>query len=121
MVDTIKINQQQFVTKQEGTLRDIYKIGKVLGEGAYGEVRLVTHRDSKEKRACKVLKKEKLDKEEIQKLSNEIRVLKGLDHPNIVKIYEFMEDEKRIYIVTELIEGGELFDGIIEQGKFNEN
>lgn len=73
MVDqAVKINASNFVTKHEGTLRDIYKIGKVLGEGAYGEVRLVTHRETKEKRACKVLKKEKLDKEEIHKLSQEI-------------------------------------------------
>jgi len=50
-----------FVNKTSGTLRDIYKIGKVLGEGAFGEVRLCTHRDTKEKRAVKVLKKENMD------------------------------------------------------------
>ena len=55
-----------FVQKSEGTLRDAYKIGKVLGEGAFGEVRLCTHRETKEKRAVKVLKKENMD----VKLSN---------------------------------------------------
>jgi len=51
---------------------------------------------------------------------NEINTLRTLDHPNIVKIYEYFEDEKRFYIVTEHIQGGELFDEIIARGKFDE-
>jgi calcium-dependent protein kinase len=109
-----------FVQKSAGTLRDIYKIGHVLGEGAFGEVRLCTHRDTKEKRAVKVLKKENMDKNEQQTMLNEINTLRSLDHPNIVKIFEYFEDEKRFYIVTEHIQGGELFDEIIAKGKFNE-
>lgn len=53
-------------------------------------------------------------------LLNEINTLKSFDHPNIVKIYEYFEDEKRFYIVTEHIQGGELFDEIISRGKFDE-
>ena len=53
-------------------------------------------------------------------LKNEIAVLKDLDHPNIVKMYEFLEDEKRIYIVTEICKGGELFDEILNRSKFDE-
>jgi serine/threonine protein kinase len=59
--DSIKVNSTMFVQKSAGTLRDTYKIGKVLGEGAFGEVRLCTHRETKEKRAVKVLKKESMD------------------------------------------------------------
>lgn len=109
-----------FVQKTQGTLRDVYKIGSVLGEGAFGEVRLCTHRETKEKRAVKVLKKENMDKQEQMTLMNEINTLRGLDHPNIVKIFEYFEDEKRFYIVTEHIQGGELFDEIISRGKFDE-
>ena len=54
-----------------------------------------------------------MDEDEKKMLFNEINVLKGLDHPNIVKMYEFFEDEKRYYIVTEICKGGELFDEII--------
>lgn len=75
MVDNkteVKISSTQFVTKGEGTLRDVYKIGKVLGEGAFGEVRLCTHRQTKEKRAVKVLKKENMDKAEQESMMNEI-------------------------------------------------
>jgi calcium-dependent protein kinase len=123
MVDSknsVKVNSQMFVTKSEGTLRDIYKIGKVLGEGAFGEVRLCTHRETKEKRAVKVLKKESMDAAEQATMLSEINILRSLDHPNIVKIFEYFEDEKRFYIVTEHIQGGELFDEIIARGKFNE-
>ncbi len=52
---------------------------------------------------------------------NEINILKGIDHPNIVKIYEYFEDAKRFYIVTQHIEGGELFDEIIRLGTFSEH
>jgi calcium-dependent protein kinase len=43
-----------------------------------------------------------------------------LDHPNIVKVYEFYEDDQNLYIITELIEGGELFDEIIQKQHFSE-
>lgn len=48
----------------------------------------------------------------MQSLINEIDILKQLDHPNIVKIYEFFQDKKHFYLITEYIEGGELFDKI---------
>lgn len=51
---------------------------------------------------------------------SEINILRSLDHPNIVKIFEYFEDDKRFYIVTEHIQGGELFDEIINRGKFGE-
>ena len=120
MVDKVKVSGSQFVTQGEGTLRDVYKIGQQLGEGAFGEVRKCTHRETKEVRAVKVLKKESMDQSEKESMLNEIKILKSLDHPNIVKIYEYFEDEKRFYIVTDLVKGGELFDEIIKRGKFNE-
>ena len=42
------------------------------------------------------------------------------DHPNIIKMYEFFEDDKRYYLVTEICKGGELFDEILQRGKFSE-
>ena len=56
----------------------------------------------------------KLDETEKTKLRNEVMILKGLDHPNILKVYEFYEDKRNFYIVTELLTGGELFDRIVE-------
>jgi calcium-dependent protein kinase len=53
-------------------------------------------------------------------VENEINNIKELDHPNILKLYEFFEDEKRIYLVTDLCGGGELYQEISSKGKLTE-
>ena len=117
----IKIKANQFVTQTAGKLRDHYRIGKMLGSGAFGEVRVCVHRESGAQRAVKVLRKSHMDEDEKKMLFNEINNLKDLDHPNILKMYEFFEDDKRYYIVTDICKGGELFDEIVARGKFTEN
>ena len=62
----------------------------------------------------------KLSEEDRAALGNEIDILKQVDHPNIVKCYDIYEDEKYIYIVMELLQGGELFDQILKHEKFDE-
>lgn len=52
---------------------------------------------------------------------NEVEILKSIDHPHIVWIYEYFEDEKHIFIVMEFLDGGELFDRIKEKDFFSEN
>jgi len=118
--EEFKIKAGDFVSKKVGKIRDHYRIGKVLGSGAFGEVRLCLHKDTQTQRAVKVLRKNLLDDKEMDMLKNEITILKDMDHPNIVKMYEFLEDEKRIYIVTEICKGGELFDEILNRSKFDE-
>ena len=61
-----------------------------------------------------------MDIEEKRMFFNEMNILRELDHPNILKMYEFFEDEKRYYIVTDICKGGELFDEISNKGKFSE-
>ena len=61
-----------------------------------------------------------MDEEEKNMLYNEINNLKDIDHPNIVKMFEFFEDSKKFYIITDLSKGGELFDEIVRRGKFSE-
>ena len=58
--------------------------------------------------------------ENFQTIINEINLLKSLDHPNIMKIYEYFADEQQFYIVSEYCEGGELFDFIQSRGTMNE-
>jgi calcium-dependent protein kinase len=81
---------------------------------------MCVHRESSAQRAVKVLRKSHMDEDEKRMLFNEINILKEIDHPNIVKMYEFFEDEKRYYLVTEICKGGELFDEILQRGKFSE-
>lgn len=63
-------------------------------------------------RAVKIIDKSKASKEEIDTLINEVEIMKKLDHPHIVKVYEYYQDEKFFYIVSEMCSGGELFDRI---------
>jgi calcium-dependent protein kinase len=65
----------------------------VLGKGAYGEVRVAVHRGHAAQRAVKSLKKAHMTKAEQEAMLNEINILKELDHPNIVKIFEYYEDK----------------------------
>jgi len=64
-------------------------------------------------RAVKIIRKESMSPEEEQSFKYEINILKKLDHPNIIKLYEIFEDSSRYYLITELCKGGELFDEII--------
>ena len=73
------------------------------------------HRVSGEERAVKIMDKRYLNPEEKKRLKNEIDIMKTLDHPNIVRLYEVFEDEKFIYLVQEICTGGELFDELIKR------
>lgn len=67
----------------------------------------------------KTVSKSKLKATDQRFLENEVENLKKLDHPNILKVYEFYQDKDFLYIVTELCIGGELFDRIIENRSFS--
>ena len=62
----------------------------------------------------------KLNEEEIVSLKEEVQVLRTVDHPNIIKLYDFFEEPKWFYMVTELMEGGELFDRIVIKTVYTE-
>lgn len=68
----------------------------------------------------KILDKKSIPPNEAEKMISEIQVLKQLDHPHILKLYEFYQDAKCYYIIMELCSGGELFDQIIDKGSFTE-
>jgi len=82
-------------------ISDFYKIGKTLGEGAYGKVYQVQHRTTGMIRGMKAIKKKSVLKEEQEKLFSEVSILKDLDHPNIVKLYELFQDENYYYLIME--------------------
>ena len=104
----------------EGKFKEKYSLGQLLGQGAFGEVRKCINRNTKIIRAVKLIKKDSMNDEEEQNFKYEINILKMLDHPNIIKLFEIFEDEKKYYLVTELCKGGELFDEIIKQVTFSE-
>ena len=71
-------------------------------------------------RCVKKISKKNFTKAENENIMNEIRVLSEADHPNVVKIVEYYESLNSLYIVTEYLDGGELFDKIEEKTQFSE-
>ncbi|CAG9330886.1 unnamed protein product [Blepharisma stoltei] len=115
------VSQRDFVFEHDGHLRDFYKIGNKIGEGAFSNVRKIKNRETHEKRAVKTVHKKKIRNEsEREMIYNEVNLLSKLDHPNILKIYEFYHDDKNYYIITEFCSGGELFEKIIQDGNLSE-
>ena len=115
----ININYKTFIKgKNYSDLLNEYDILEHLGAGAFGVVQKVRHKASKQIRAMKTIKKNTIYEEKNLK---EIENLMLLDHPNILKLYEYYYDKKNLYIITDFCEGGELFDKIKDRnGYFSE-
>ena len=116
----LKIQKGDFIKESKESFRSSYALGVVLGQGAFGEVRKCVHKITKTNRAVKLVKKDTLDGKYLQAFKDEIAILKKLDHPNILKLFEIYEDKQKFYVVTEECNGGELFDQIIEKGTYSE-
>jgi calcium-dependent protein kinase len=82
-------------------MNSVYSPDNYCYLGAFGEVRKCLHKESKALRAVKIINKKSLAKEEKERLLGEISILRNLDHPNILKLYEFFQDSKRFFLVTE--------------------
>ncbi|KAJ0402657.1 hypothetical protein P43SY_007522 [Pythium insidiosum] len=105
-----------------GELRDVneyYDIEqKELGHGHYGTVRVGISKLTGLKVAIKTIPKAKVSRPEVMR--REINILRTLDHPNIIKLYDVFEGQRHLHLVTELCTGGELFDRIIARGHYSE-
>jgi 5'-AMP-activated protein kinase catalytic alpha subunit len=99
-----------------------YEIGKTLGVGSFGKVKLGVHIPTGAKVAIKILNRSKirsLDME--QKVRREIKILRLFDHPHIIRLYEVIDTPTDIFVVMEYVSGGELFDYIVMKGRLAEN
>ena len=85
-----------------------YEILETVGKGGYGEVKKVVYKITGETRAMKIIKKESCDEEYMKSLTNEITILRMLDHPNIIKLYEIYQDSAFIYMIIEFMGGGDV-------------
>ena len=99
-----------------------YSIKEIIGKGTFSTVRLAFDRESGEKVAIKILKKEKiLNKGDLERAEREINILKKLSHINLIKIYKTVEDSEAYYMVMEYCEKGELFNYITKNIRLDEN
>jgi serine/threonine protein kinase len=98
-----------------------YEIGKTLGVGSFGQVKLGIHIPTGAKVAIKILNRSKirsLDME--QKVRREIKILRLFDHPHIIRLYEVIDTPTDIFVIMEYVSGGELFDYIVMKGRLAE-
>ena len=108
--------------KREGKIEDFYIIeeNEILGEGASAVVRKGIKKDNGETYAIKIIDKEQMGETEVENLYNELKIMSLIDHPNIVRVYEYYECHGVVFIVMELMQGGELFDRIVEYEHYTE-
>ena len=98
-----------------------YQIGRTIGKGTFGKVKLGIHTLTGEKVAVKILEKDKIkDSSDVERVSREIKILKQVNNPNIVKLYEIIETQKQLYLIMEYASGGELFDYIVARSRLKE-
>lgn len=105
------IQCKNFVQKRTKLIHEDYSILNLIGIGSYGSVRKALHKITRTVRAIKSIKKDsRANSSQIDsKIYTELEILKSLDHPNIVKLYEYYEDERHFHLITEYIKGGHLF------------
>nr|KAF6310340.1 doublecortin like kinase 3 [Myotis myotis] len=96
-----------------------YETGRVIGDGNFAIVKECRHRETRQAYAMKIIDKAKLKGKE-DMVDSEILIIQSLSHPNIVKLHEVYETDTEIYLIMEYVQGGDLFDAIIEHVKFPE-
>ncbi|PIA35643.1 hypothetical protein AQUCO_03500179v1 [Aquilegia coerulea] len=98
-----------------------YKLGKTLGIGSFGKVKIAEHARTGHKVAIKILNRRKIKNMDMEeKVRREIKILRLFMHPHIIRLYEVIETPADIYVVMEYVKSGELFDYIVEKGRLQE-
>ncbi|EQC29688.1 CAMK/CAMK1 protein kinase [Saprolegnia diclina VS20] len=98
-----------------------YTLGRELGRGAFSVVREVVHTASGTKYAVKCVEKRKMLEVDYTSMAFEVNTLKKLRHPNILTFYDIYEDNEYFYLVTEFMEGGELFERLVEKSYYTQH
>ncbi|XP_067350424.1 MAP/microtubule affinity-regulating kinase 4 isoform X2 [Channa argus] len=97
-----------------------YRLLKTIGKGNFAKVKLARHILTGREVAIKIIDKTQLNPTSLQKLFREVRIMKGLNHPNIVQLFEVIETEKTLYLIMEYASGGEVFDYLVSHGRMKE-
>ncbi|XP_031684741.1 MAP/microtubule affinity-regulating kinase 3 isoform X19 [Oncorhynchus kisutch] len=97
-----------------------YRLLKTIGKGNFAKVKLARHILTGREVAIKIIDKTQLNPNSLQKLFREVRIMKLLNHPNIVKLFEVIETERTLYLVMEYASGGEVFDYLVAHGRMKE-
>ena len=108
--------------KQREVMIGDYIVKHTIGKGTFSRVKLGINKYSGEKVAIKILDKLKIvEKEDLERIIREMRMLSELDNEHVIKVYQIYEDDNHYLIIMEYCEGGELFNYIVEKQKLSEN
>ena len=94
----------------EARVEEHYAFGDIIGQGNFGKVKMGTHFKTNKKVAIKII--EKTNDVKLDSLKTEVKILMNVKHQNIVSLLDVFEDEDRLYLIMELMTGGELFERI---------
>ncbi|XP_071721121.1 calcium-dependent protein kinase 20-like [Rutidosis leptorrhynchoides] len=114
--------QNSVLQRRTENMKEIYSLGKKLGQGQFGTTLLCVEKETGKEFACKSIAKRKLTtKEDVEDVRREIQIMHHLaGHPNVISIVGAYEDAVAVHVVMELCAGGELFDRIIQRGHYTE-
>ncbi|XP_057805129.1 SNF1-related protein kinase catalytic subunit alpha KIN10-like [Salvia miltiorrhiza] len=103
-------------------LRRNYRLGKTLGHGSFGKVKIAEHVRTGHKVAIKIINRRKMGGPEMEeKVRREIKICRLFVHPHVIRLYEVIETPTDIYVIMEHVVKGELFDYIVERGRLQED
>ncbi|XWS59336.1 hypothetical protein CRYUN_Cryun08bG0113100 [Craigia yunnanensis] len=121
-VSSAGLQTESVLGRKTGNLKEIYSLGRKLGQGQFGTTFLCVEKGTGKEFACKSIAKRKLTtKEDVEDVRREIHIMHHLaGHPNVIQIIGAYEDAVAVHVVMELCAGGELFDRIIQRGHYTE-
>ena len=106
-----KQEKKRIFNLNDAKVEDHYSMGEVLGKGSFAKVKMGMHYKSSKKVAIKIIEKNNIEVK-IESLKTEVKILMNVKHPNIVSLLDVFEDDDKLYLIMELMTGGELFDKI---------
>ncbi|KAK4755265.1 hypothetical protein SAY87_009022 [Trapa incisa] len=121
-VSSAGLQVESVLGRKTGNLKEIYNLGRKLGQGQFGTTFLCTEKATGKEFACKTIAKRKLlTQEDVEDVRREIQILHHMaGHPNVISIIDAYEDAVAVHLVMELCAGGELFDRIVQRGHYTE-
>lgn len=110
-------NSNRFQRRSDFEIAGLYDLEKTIGKGHFAVVKLARHVFTNEKVAVKVIDKTKLDEISKSHLFQEVRCMKLVQHPNVVRLYEVIDTQTKLYLILELGDGGDMYDYIMKHDK----
>eukprot|EP01023_Acetabularia_acetabulum_P065651 TRINITY_DN871_c0_g1_i6.p1 TRINITY_DN871_c0_g1~~TRINITY_DN871_c0_g1_i6.p1 ORF type:complete len:530 (+),score=101.03 TRINITY_DN871_c0_g1_i6:188-1591(+) len=125
--EEVRLSQQiEPKLRTDASIRDCYKLGKTLGTGGFAVVKTAVDKVTGEEYACKIMNlpgvgvKVSDDENTREDIFKEIDILCGMEHENVIRLKEYFEENNKVYLITELLLGGELLEAVIERGTYSE-